>query len=274
MRPAKRLLRWAVVGLYRALLWALPADFRRRYGAEMADVVATRIDARLRERGAAGAVGLAAAEAADLLWTAVRTWLGRDGLSPVPVAAGLAAVLAMLVVASPERPRPEAGAPVLASSGASTAARAQDPATSDTLSLARALTLLERAARVEPADRVPILIELADYRFRPETRATFLAAERGLCASRDHRRLLQALVSREGLGDDERAELVREAARRIDLSRELAGLVVETVGERPIGPGLARAYRAAVAAIDRDRDRARADAALRAVASSPERAFL
>lgn len=269
MTPAERLLRRVLVRLYRALLYALPADFRRHYGSEMAEVLAARIDDRIRERGAAGAIGLAAAEAVDLLWSAVRLRLDRDGLSPIPVAVGLAAFLALLVVASPERPRrgEGPGAPALTSRGAS-------PTAPDTLSLARARALLDRAARIEPARRVPILIELAAYRFHPATRAAFLAAERGLCESRDHRRLLQALVSRDDLGDDQRAKLLLAAARRIDLSRELAGLVVETVDDRPLGPGLASAYRVAVAAIDRDEDRTRADAALRAAATPPEHAIL
>lgn len=272
MRIFNRRLLQLLTHFYRGLLGTLPRSFRERYGFEMGSVFRRRIEELLRDGEIRSALARFGSETINLLWIAaklrsarLRSRLqARARLSIVlgtAVAAGLVFLIGGVAFWNLSEDRSSIGA-----------------FESHRLSSSPEIVIatLRRAKEVEPVDRrISLLISLGPYRFHPDTRRAYLLAERSLCLSRDHRHLIEGLLRLGNLTERQRADLLKTAARRIDRSRDLAGLVVGTIGSRPLTPSLLRSYRKTISAIDLDRERRRAVAALREAAGdgNPSRAL-
>jgi len=220
----------------------LPPELHRRFGAEMAETVRRRVESSFVEGGRRAALACAAAELLDILGVTARSRLHRLARPSLGVKAAAVSLAAALCLSPAHAPGPAAAGSAIPSS--------------------RSLALLESAAGLSSEDRIRLLQTLAPERFLPASRAAYLRAEETLCASVDYRRLYESLLTDRRLSERDRIAVLAAAATHIDLSRELADLLVRTWSRPDASPAVAAAYDTALRAIDLDRERRRASLAL------------
>ena len=113
MKPrSRRSSKWSVC-LYRVLLWAYPASFRRRYAREMGEVFGDMAEAAVERRGGVGLVGLWVRVLPDLVLTAAaeqlaetegRVAMWRQFWGRAHFLAALALALILAALATPPDP--------------------------------------------------------------------------------------------------------------------------------------------------------------------------
>ena len=113
MTPRSRRPPAVSVRIYRVLLWAYPASFRRQYADEMADVFRDMAEAAVERRGTAGLIALWLRTVPDLIFTVVaqqlaeterRVAMWQAFWGRAHVSAALTAALILAALATPADP--------------------------------------------------------------------------------------------------------------------------------------------------------------------------